>query len=219
MKKTVFGLLVCSTLARAAMAGEGPATGPAVDSPCPVKECHAHCVHPLNDLTNSNGGTDVGGDANVVMTMTAVPGGDASGDPSTGDPGTDGINPHLMYMSGPVENTGGIRTLGDNYRGPVEHTMTPLSASGGAQTRFEGLRQVASDRGAFAVDRGSVSDKSSLKTMLFGSKVDAKAKATLVANQKAQMQKMAEIDQLRDKALKTGDAKLLSKADAMEKSL
>jgi hypothetical protein len=30
---------------------------------------------------------------------------------------------------------------------------------------------------------------------------------------------MAEVDQLRDKALKTGDAKLLARADAMEKEL
>ncbi len=30
---------------------------------------------------------------------------------------------------------------------------------------------------------------------------------------------MAEVDQLRDKALKSGDVKLLAKADAMEKEL
>jgi hypothetical protein len=148
----------------------------------------------------------------VIMTMTAIPGGEQD------HAGHE--NPELMYMTGVVEDHPGPtrHQEGENFR-DLSNQQLMVTTGMGSSARFEGLRQVASERHAFGADRSGIggSDKRTLKGMLFGSKTDTKAKTTLVANQRAQMQKMAEIDRLRDQALKTGDVKLLSQADAMEK--
>jgi hypothetical protein len=227
MKKFSFALLAYAALVTPSMANEPVAE---ISPPCPVlggpgevtgPETH-HATHgttqdPICPKLDAQGGSldgsaGVEAGTDVVMTMTAVP----------GDPAAEGnVDPTLMYMSmGPVETTGGpVRHgHGDNFRdlGGVQ----TMSAMGGASSaKFEGLRQVAIDRHGYGPERASASDKSSLKSMFFGSKASAQAKTTLVANERVRMQKMAEVDRLRDKALQTGDAKLLAKADAMEKEL
>jgi hypothetical protein len=211
MKKIRFGLLAAALMASPALANDAapeakPEVCPTVDAVvCAEAHCaHEHCHH---DVT--------------IMTMTAVPDGGQAGDPGA-DPGT--ADPTPMYMTGVVDDSAGpVRHQeGENLRDfHVQNTggINTLGGGGGSNARFEGLTQVAAERRGFGSERTSAGDRSSLKAMLFGSKVDAKTKTTLVANDRARMQKMADVDQLRDKALKSGDAKLLAKADAMEKEL
>lgn len=221
MKKFSFALLAYAALVTPSLADEPKGE---IAPPCPVlneprengaaDHDHEHCDRTVCKLDAQmmadTGVVDAG--TEVMMTMTAVP----------GDPAADGNgDPSLMYMSmGGVETTGGpVRHgHGDNFRdlGGVQ-TMSAMGSASSA--KFEGLRQVAIDRHGYGPERASASDKSSLKSLFFGSKVDAKSKTTLVANDRVRMQKMAEVDRLRDKALQTGDAKLLAKTDAMEKEL
>ncbi|OAI55406.1 hypothetical protein AYO47_00450 [Planctomyces sp. SCGC AG-212-M04] len=213
MNKFRFGLLAAALMVSPAFADDAaPAPKPEV---CPAPDANAvvcteaHCTHECRH--------------EVMMTMVAVPDGGPATDPGA-DPGT--ADPTLMYMTGVVDDSAGpVRHQeGENLRDfHVQNTggINTLAGGGGSNARFEGLTQVAAERRGFGSERSaaSASDRSSLKAMLFGNKVDAKTKTTLVANDRARMQKMAEVDQLRDKALKTGDAKLLAKADAMEKEV
>jgi len=202
MKKFSFGLLAAAALVTPAFAED---TAPAEKPPvCPVVDAavcnEAKCAH------------ERGHEHEVMTTMMAIPEGEAPTDA--------GLDPSVMYMTGVVDDSAGPtrHQEGENFRDLS--TMNTLSTtSGGSGARFEGLTQVAAERRGFGSERSSTSDKSSLKSMLFGKKAQATSKTTLVANERGRMQKMAEVDQLRDKALRTGDAKLLSKADAMEKEL
>jgi len=195
MKKFSFALLAAAALSSHVLADDAaPAEKPPV---CPIADAavcqDAQCAH------------EPGHDA-IMTTMIAVPEGELPVDA--------GLDPSIMSMTGIVDDTATQppREEGENFRDLSVQTL-----GGGA--RFEGLTQVAADRRGFGSERTSAGDKSSLKSLLFGKKVDARAKATLVANERAAMQKMAEVDQLRDKALKTGDTRLLARADAMEQEL
>ncbi|QDT52808.1 hypothetical protein Pan44_08210 [Caulifigura coniformis] len=198
MKKFRFGLLAAAALVTPAFADD---TAPAEKPPiCPVVEAavcnEARCAH------------ERGHENEIVTTMMAIPEGEAPTDP--------GLDPSVVYMTGVVDDSAGPtrHQEGENFRDLS--TMNTMSMGSGA--RFEGLTQVAAERRGFGSERTGASDRSSLKSMLFGKK-EAASKTTLVANERARMQKMADVDQLRDKALKTRDAKLLSRADAMEKEL
>jgi hypothetical protein len=214
MKKLRLGLLAAALTASPAFANDPapdakPEVCPMIDASAAVC-ADAHCTHECRH--------------EVMMTMVAVPDGGQATDPGT-DPGA--ADPTLMSMTGVVDDSAGpVRHQdGENFRDfHVQNTGGIQTLGGGAvgsNARFEGLTQVAAERRGFGAERAgaTTSDRSSLKAMLFGNKVDAKTKTTLVASDRARMQKMAEVDQLRDKALKTGDAKLLAKADAMEQEL
>jgi hypothetical protein len=201
MKKFSFGLLAAALLASPVLGDDtAPEAKPEV---CPVVDasavvCTEKCAHE-HEM--------------VMTTMMAVPEGEVA---------TDGnVDPTLMYMTGVVDDAGGPtrHQEGENFRDLSVQTLGGVSTLGGG-AKFEGLTQVAAERRAFGSERtAGAGDKSSLKSMFFGNKAEAKTKTTLVANDRARMQKMAEVDQLRDKALKTGDAKLLAKAEAMEQEL
>ena len=203
MKKFSFGLLAAALLASPVLGDEpAPEVKPEVcatiDANAVVctEKCATHCEHEV-----------------MMTTMVAIPEGEGAVDGN--------VDPTLMYMTGVVDDSAGPtrHQEGENFRDLSVQTLGGVTTLGGG-AKFEGLTQVAAERRGFGSERSMGSgDKSSLKSMLFGNKVDAKTKTTLVANDRARMSKMAEVDQLRDKALKTGDAKLLAKADAMEKEL
>ncbi len=213
MKKFSFGLVAAAALVSPAFADDtAPAAGGEKPPICPVFDpvfdagavcADAHCAH--------EAGHEV-----MMTTMVAIPEGEIATDTA--------VDPSLMSMTGgPVDDTAGpVRhEEGENFRdlSGMQTLSTTSTASASSTARFEGLTHSALERNGFGADRSHVGDRSSLKSMLFGSKKEASAKTTLVANERGRMQKMAEIDQLRDRALKAGDAKLLSKADAMEKEL
>jgi len=202
MKKFSFGLLAAALLVSPVL-GDEPA-GEVKPEVCPLPEaqvvacterCAQHCEHEM-----------------VMTTMVAIPEGEVAADGN--------VDPTLMYMTGVVDDSHESRgEVRENFRDLSVQTLGGVSTLGGG-AKFEGLTQVAAERRGFGSERSTgVGDRSSLKAMLFGNKADAKTKTTLVANDRARMQKMAEVDQLRDKALKTGDARLLAKAEAMEKEL
>jgi hypothetical protein len=202
MKKFSFGVLAAALLASPVF-GDEPAPEmklevcPLVDANAVVctDKCAQQCEHEV-----------------MMTTMVAIEGEVAT---------NANVDPSLMFMTGVVDDSAGApREEGENFRDLSIQTLGGVSTTGGG-ARFEGLTQVAAERRGFGVERtgASAGDRSSLKAMLFGNKTDVKTKTTLVANDRVRMQKMAEVDLLRDKALKTGDAKLLAKADAMEKEL
>ena len=201
MKKFSFGILAAALLASPVLGDEPvgevkPEVCAMVDANAVVcaEKCATQCEHEM-----------------VMTTMIAV----------DGEVATDAnVDPTLMYMTGVVDDSANApRQEGENFRDLSIQTLGGVSTLGGG-AKFEGLTQVAAERRGFGSERSTgVGDRSSLKAMLFGAKADAKTKTTLVANDRVRMQKMAEVDQLRDKALKTGDARLLAKADAMEKEL
>jgi len=203
MKKFSFGLMAAALLASPVLGDEpAPEVKPEVctmvDANAAVchDKCATHCEHEL-----------------LMTTMVAVPEGEAAGDGN--------VDPTLMYMTGVVDDAGGPtrHQEGENFRDLSVQTLGGVTTLGGG-AKFEGLTQVAAERRSLGSERSvGAGDKSSLKSMFFGNKTEAKTKTTLVANERVRMQKMAEVDQLRDKALKSGDAKLLAKADAMEQEL
>ncbi len=162
MKKFSFGLMALALFAAPAFADEPAATGGA--EPAPVV-----CDLPVVAVHDCKGhDPEVCADANVVMTMTAIP---------EGGEGAENVDPTLMYMTGIPTDVPMMtqRGEGENFRNLSDvHTMNAASVT--ATSRFEGLRQVAAERNAFGVERSGVSDRSSLKGMLFGSKADAKAR-------------------------------------------
>lgn len=207
MKKFSFGLVAAAALVSPAFADDtAPAAGGEKPPICPVLDAgtvcaDAHCAH--------DGGHEV-----MMTTMVAIPEGEIATDTA--------VDPSLMYMTGgPVDDTAGPtrHQEGENFRDLSGMQTLSTTASASSTARFEGLTHSAMERNGFGADRSHVGDRSSLKSMLFGSKKEVSAKTTLVANERGRMQKMAEVDQLRDRALQAGDAKLLSRADALEKEL
>ncbi|HVJ67952.1 MAG TPA: hypothetical protein VM510_08215 [Caulifigura sp.] len=210
MKKFSFGLIAASVLASPAMANDpSPAAEAVKPEVCATVDASVVCDH--KDGIHENC-------PNAVMTMTAIPGVDGSASSTT--------DPQLMYMTGVVtdDSAGPTRHQeGENFRDltPI-HTMS-LGGGGGvsaaSQARFEGLTQNAYEHRGMVAERPFVKDRSTLKQMFFGQSKYAPSKTTLVAGERVRMQKMAQVDKLRDQALASGDVKLMAKADAMEKEV
>lgn len=215
MKKLSLGLLAAAALVAPAVGND---TAPAVPKPevCPPVDASIAASSDLKPCTNDV--TPTG-----VMTMVAVP------DVAVPTDATTTADPTLMYATGgPVDDSAGpVRHQeGENLRDLVPiHTMN-LGGGGGvaglsiaSQARFEGLTHNALGRNGTPPDRSFLGDRRTVQSMFFGKPKEPQGQTTLVANQRASMQKMAQIDKLRDQALATGDTKLMAKADAMESEL
>ena len=201
MKKFSFGLLAAAALVAPAI-GDDTAPG-AKPEVCPVVEASVVCA-------DAKACPHAEGHHEVMMTMVAVP---------DGGPATDAtVDPTLMYMTGvPVDDTAGPtrHQEGENFR----DLGIMSGGSAASRARFEGLTHSALEKGGVGPDRSFLGDRSNLRSMLFGHGKASGAKTTLVAGERVRMQKMAEVDRLRDQALATGDAKMMAKADAMEKEV
>lgn len=116
----------------------------------------------------------------------------------------------ILTMTGGIESQSGpIRTMtGDNFRGETS-LDTSLTVSQLAGEQRNALRLF--DR------RDAKSEAKGLKGLFARS--EAKSATTITVADKTVARQKAEIDVMRDQALKTGDAKLLARADAMAASL
>jgi hypothetical protein len=205
MKKFSFGLLAAAALVAPAI-GDDTAPG-AKPEVCPVVDASVVCA-------DAKACPHADGHHEVMMTMVAVP---------EGGPATDAtVDPTLMYMTGvPVDDAAGPtrHQEGENFRDLSAMNTMSLGGSAASRARFEGLTHSALEKGGVGPDRSFLGDRSNLKSMLFGRGNAASAKTTLVAGERVRMQKMAEVDRLRDQALASGDAKMMAKADTMEKEV